>query len=341
MTIQLEDPACDHPEPDLLSRIEPYRRELLAHCYRMLGSVHDAEDIVQETYLRAWRAQDGFEGRSSLRTWLYRIATRVCLTALEQRNRRPLPVGLDNRPADPAETLISSPEVPWLEPIPDAASVEYADPAAIVGARADIRLAFVAALQFLPPRQRAVLLLRDVLCWRAAEAADLLECTVAAVNSSLQRARARLAALDLHAEAELVLSDEDQRAVLDRYIAAFEAKDVPAIVDLLTAEVVWEMPPFAAWYRGPEDVARHLSLRCPGGPGEFRLLLTRANGSPSVALYRWDPAVGRHRPFALQALTIAATGIDHVVTFFDLRLFDVFGLPAEPPTSAETEPYPV
>src|SRR5881397_1214591 len=178
---------------DFLRQADPYRRELLAHCYRMLGSVHDAEDLVQETYLRAWRSYDRFEGRSSLRTWLHTIATRACLTALESRSKRPLPTGLGNPSGDPTDDLVQRTEVPWLEPVPDAlVGAEGSDPAAIVTSRESIRLALIAALQHLPPRQRAVLILRDVLQWRAAEVAKLLDTTTTAVNSVLQRARAQL-----------------------------------------------------------------------------------------------------------------------------------------------------
>ncbi|APU16350.1 MULTISPECIES: sigma-70 family RNA polymerase sigma factor [Actinoalloteichus] len=317
-----------------LREVESFRRELRAHCYRLLGSVHDAEDLVQETVLRAWRGRAGFDGRSSLRTWLYRIATRACLTALEQRGRRPLPVGLGGANADPRGPLDSRPEVPWLEPMPDAL---FADPAEIVTDRADVRLAFIAALQHLAPRQRAVLILRDVLCWQASEVAELLDVTTVAVNSALQRARERLARLSI-AEKELVEpSAAEERATLAQYVAAFEAKDVPAVVHLLAADAVWEMPPFAAWYRGRRDVGRHLVTRCPGGPGDLRLIQTRANGSPCVALYLLDAARGDHRPFALQTLTLARVGIVHVVTFFDLRLFRTFGLPASlPAVSAES-----
>src|ERR687885_24098 len=178
---------------DFLRLADPYRRELLAHCYRMLGSIHDAEDLVQETYLRAWRAYDRFEGRSSLRTWLHQIATRACLTALENRSRRPMPTGLGAPSIDPADPLVEQPEVPWLEPVPDAmVAAEGSDPAAIVTSRQSLRLALIAALQHLPPRQRAVLILRDVLQWRAAEVAEVLDTTTTAVNSILQRARAQL-----------------------------------------------------------------------------------------------------------------------------------------------------
>jgi RNA polymerase sigma-70 factor (ECF subfamily) len=304
---------------------DPYRRELLAHCYRMLGSVHDAEDLVQETYLRAWRSYDGFEGRSSVRTWLHRIATRACLTALEGRGRRPLPTGLGAPPAEASDPLERRPEVPWLEPIPDA--LVAADPAAVVTARDSVRLALVAALQHLPPRQRAVLVLREVLQWRAAEVADLLGTTAAAVNSMLQRARAQLdeAAPDEETVAEPTAAD--QRRLLDRYVAAFEAKDIAGIVDLFTRDAVWEMPPFTAWYRGAETIGQLIDRQCPAaGPGDMRLLPTRANGQPAFGLYVRGTD-GVHRAFNLPVLTVGRSGVTHVACFFDLTLFRTFGLP--------------
>jgi RNA polymerase sigma-70 factor (ECF subfamily) len=298
---------------DFIQLSDPFRRELLAHCYRMLGSVHDAEDLVQETYLRAWKAYDRFEGRSSLRTWLYRIATSACLTAIEKRTRRPLPTGL-GADSDPEDDLVDGSEVLWLEPVPDEAV--GADPAAIVTGRETIRLALIAALQYLPPRQRAVLILRDVLKWRAAEVAELLETSTPAVNSILQRARAQLA--EVTEEAVVEPSTSAQRELLDRYVAAFEAKDIPAIIGLFTSDVVWEMPPYTSWYRGPDAVGTHLEIRCPG---DIRMVPTRANGQPAFGLY-----IGG-LPFNLQVLTIGEQGISHVVNFLDTALFEVFGLP--------------
>jgi RNA polymerase sigma-70 factor (ECF subfamily) len=323
---------------DFLRLADPYRRELLAHCYRLLGSVHDAEDLVQETYLRAWRSYDRFEGRSSLRTWLHRIATRACLTALESRNRRPLPTGLGAPNADPGDTLVEQPEVPWLEPVPDAmVAAEGSDPATIVTARQSIRLALIAALQHLPPRQRAVLILRDVLNWRAAEVAEVLDTTTIAVNSILQRARAQLDQAALNEDEVVEPTAPDQRQLLDRYVAAFEAKDIPAIVELFTKDAVWEMPPFTGWYQGAEDIGRLIDTQCPAnGPGDMRLIPTRANGQPAFGLYmRGEDGV--YRRFNLPVLTLSASGVTHVACFFDLRLFETFGLPETLPA----EPQPV
>jgi RNA polymerase sigma-70 factor, ECF subfamily len=295
--------------------LAPYRGELLAHCYRMLGSVHDAEDLVQETMLRAWRAYDRFEGRSTLRTWLYRIATNQCLTALESQARRPLPAGLGGPSETGGQPLETRDEVPWLEPLPTAD-----DPAAIVTSRESTRLAFVAALQHLPPKQRAVLILRDVLAWRAAEVAELLDTSTAAVNSALQRARERLDEVAPKPDDMVEPASAGERELLARYVAAFERKDVDGIVALLAEDAVWEMPPYPTWFRGPEQVARHLAEQCPGGPGDFRLVYTRANGQPALGMYLCG------EPFCLQVLTVRGPVFSHVVSFFDLRLFETFGL---------------
>ncbi|TDE09101.1 sigma-70 family RNA polymerase sigma factor [Jiangella asiatica] len=327
--------TTDQTAGDFQQLADPYRRELLAHCYRMLGSVHDAEDLVQETYLRAWRAYDRFEGRSSLRTWLYRIATSACLTALESRGRRPMPTGLGGPSTEPAGDLIERTEVPWLEPLPDVAvggdSTDGVDPATVVTSRESVRLALVAALQHLPARQRAVLVLRDVLRWKAAEVADLLETSTAAVNSMLQRAHAQL---DKIAPSEDDLVGEltpELREKLDRYTDAFERYDVDAIVRHLTADAVWEMPPFAAWFRGPADIGALITIACPAkASGDLRIVPTSANGQPALAQYLRGPD-GVHRPFAVQVVTMTPAGISHVAQFFDVSLFPLFGLPDTPP----------
>ncbi|MFR9674904.1 sigma-70 family RNA polymerase sigma factor [Streptomyces sp. TR06-5] len=321
---------------DFPALTNPFRRELLAHCYRMLGSVHEAEDLVQETYLRAWRAYEKFEGRSSLRTWLHRIATNTCLDALESRGRRPLPTGLGAPNADPSDELVEQHEVPWLEPVPDAmVGADGADPAAIVTSRESIRLAFVAALQHLPPRQRAVLLLCEVLRWKAAEAADLLGTSTASVNSALQRARAQLGRVAPSENAVTEPEDAGQRELLDRYVAAFEKKDMAAIVGLFTEDAVWEMPPFTGWYRGPEDIGVLIDTRCPGGPDDMRLVPIALNGRPAFGLYmRGEDR--RFLPFNMVALTLSGSRVSHAVAFFDRRLFATFGLPDHLP--ADTGP---
>ena len=315
---------------------DTYRRELTAHCYRMTGSVHDAEDLVQETYLRAWRAYEGFEGRSSVRTWLYRIATNVCLTALEGKDRRPLPTGLGAPASDPGDPLTQSSEVSWLEPAPDPlVAGESSDPATIVTEREGIRLAFVAALQYLPARQRAVLVLRDVLRWRASEVAKALETTEAAVNSALQRAHAQLARADLSRDTLEERLDADQQDLLDRYVKAFWDKDIDAIVGMLTRDAVWEMPPFTGWYTGAEAIGRLIDTQCPGGVNDMPMVATRANGQPAFGLYMRQPD-GSFTPFHLKVLTIRDNRVEHVAAFFDTDLFERFGLPARLPADHPT-----
>jgi RNA polymerase sigma-70 factor, ECF subfamily len=327
-TAHRQRPSTDLPGSADLSGLERYRPELLAHCYRMMGSVHDAEDLVQETYLRAWRSQSTFEGRSSMRTWLYRIATNACLTALESRGRRPLPTGLGQEASDPYGSLVQQPEVPWLEPVPDVLVTDLPDdPAAVVTSRESIRLAFVAALQNLPPRQRVVLVLREVLAWKAAEVAELLGTSTAAVNSMLQRARAQLDQAGLSREDVVEPDEPERRELLDRYVAAFENYDVDAIVSMFTDDAVWEMPPFTGWYQGAEAIGALISSQCPAsGPMDMRMVRADANGQPAFALYMRD-ADGVHRAFQLQVLTVTGGGVSHVGCFFDTGLFDAFGLP--------------
>jgi RNA polymerase sigma-70 factor (ECF subfamily) len=292
--------------------LDAHRRELLAHCYRMTGSVADAEDLVQETMLRAWRAREDFDpGRASLRTWLYRIATNVCLTALERRGRRPLPSGLGGATLDPDTALVRSPEVPWLQPIPDAL---IADPAAIVASRGSVRLALVAAMQHLSARQRAVLLLRDVLAWPAAEVADLLGTSIAAVNSLLQRARTQLAAAS-PAE-ETVTETPEQRSVLDRFAAAFENSDAALLSRLLAEEVTLEMPPHSTWFAGHHAVATFLGRVVRAG--SWRLVPTRANGQPAFATYLDGHEHG------ITVLSLREGRIDRVMAFHEPALFRWF-----------------
>jgi RNA polymerase sigma-70 factor, ECF subfamily len=298
--------------------LEPYRGELVAYCYRMLGSFHEAEDLVQETMLRAWKARDRYDRtRASVRTWLYRIATNVCLTALEGRIRRPLPSGLGAPSEDPGAPLTPALDVPWLQPFPDARFD--------LEARADMRLALVAAMQVLPPRQRAVLVLREVLEFTAAEVAEQLGTTAAAVNSALQRARAALA--EAGAVEEVVEPDDaGARAVIQRYVRAFEAADVPALVRLLTEDAVLEMPPVPLWYRGSRDYGRFMDrVFAMRGTGWVATPLT-ANGQPALAAYAPEPD-GSHRLHTLQVFTVTGGRVAHNVVFADPRLFEAFGLP--------------
>jgi RNA polymerase sigma-70 factor, ECF subfamily len=306
-----------------------FRGELLAHCYRMLGSAEEAEDLVQETYLRAWRSFDGFEGRSSVRTWLYRIATNVCLTAIERRGRRPLPSGLGGPAEDPEAPLVAGPEVPWLQPFPDVLLAgKQEDPAAVAVSRAGIRLAFVAALQYLSARQRAVLILRDVLELPAAEVADLLGMTTTAVNSGLRRARAQLAQA-LPAEDEVAEPAEpDRRALLERFAAAVENADASGLAELLREDVALEMPPVLTWFTGRRAVVRFVAENLLTVPGGLRLLPVMANGQPAFAVYQREPA-GAYHAHAVLAPTVTATGIARIVAFQDPGLFRSFGLPGE------------
>jgi RNA polymerase sigma-70 factor, ECF subfamily len=323
---------------DFARLTEPLRAELLAHCYRMLGSVHDAEDQVQETLIRAWRSYGEFEGRASLRTWLYRIATNACLRALENRSRRPLPSGLGGPGQDADAPLAPArPEVPWLQPFPDArlgtGSADPADPADVAVSRASLRLALIAALQYLPPRQRAVLIFRDVLGWRAAEVADLLGTTTAAVNSTLQRARAQLR---LVAPAQASIREPADRAVRDllaRYAAAFETADIAALTALLREDAVLEMPPQPTWFAGRDQIARFMAARVLRRPGDFRLIPTTANGQPALAAYLRDSG-GVLRAHAIQVLTVGSSGVTRIVSFNDPELLAVFGLPAVFPGAA-------
>jgi len=314
---------------DFTRQADPFRSELLAYCYRMLGSADDAEDLVQETYLRAWRSYEGFEGRSSLRTWLYRTATNACLTAIGRRGSRPLPSGL-GAPVDGPLSAVPAQldDVPWLTPLPDALLGEAAvDPAAIAGRRDSLRLALVAAWQFLPPRQRAVLILRDVLDWPAAEVAGLLGMTTTAVNSALRRARARLAE---RAPAETDVSppsEQPVRELLDRYVAAFERADVTELARLLREDAVLEMPPLPVWLRGRSNVARFFAMHVITEPNLYKMVHTAANGQPALAAYRLA-ADGRFDAHAIQVLTVSDARIGRIVTFLDPALFGKFGLPA-------------
>jgi RNA polymerase sigma-70 factor, ECF subfamily len=312
---------------DFISETGQFRSELLAYCYRMLGSADEAEDLVQETYLRAWRSYDGFEGRSSVRTWLYRIATNACLTAIDRRGRRPLPSGLGAPGDDPAGPVQAGPEVPWLQPMPSARlATEAADPATVTASRAGLRLALVAAWQYLSARQRAVLILRDVLDWPAADVAGLLGTSTAAVHSALRRARAQLAHVLPAESAVAEPSEPAQRALLDQFMAAFEHADVAALARLLRDDVVLEMPPLLTWFAGREHVLGFYVTNLFTGPGRFRLVATSANGQPAAAGYHRDPG-GRYQAHALTVLTMTAAGISRIDTFLDAGLFARFGLP--------------
>jgi RNA polymerase sigma-70 factor (ECF subfamily) len=282
---------------------EPYRRELLAHCYRMLGTPDEAEDVVQETYLRAFRAYDRFEGRASLRTWLYRIATNACLTALDQRGRRPLPSGLGPPASDPDAPAVLAED--WPRPIPNALiTPESADPAAIAEARDGVRLALIAGLQLLRPRQRAVLILREVLAFPATEVAEMLGTSVAAVKSTLQRARTTLRDAPQVDE----LTEPEQRELLDRYLAAFMNSDLAALAEILREDAVIESPPSRTWFAGKRTCVAFLR-HVMGKPGEWHMRPARANGQPAAAVWH------RGEPFGVAVLTVGKGGIARITVF--------------------------
>jgi RNA polymerase sigma-70 factor (ECF subfamily) len=305
---------------------EPFRRELLAHCYRMLGSIQDAEDLVQETYLRAWRSYGGFEGRSSVRTWIYQIATNRCLTELAKRSRRVLPSsGFDPEQDPGADLEAAGTEVSWLQPAPDALVMpDPADPAAIVAAREGLRLALIASLQHLPPRQRAVLVLRDVLSFPASEVATVLGTTTASVKSALQRARARLHELDL-ADVQITEPTAPRaRELLDQYIAAFENADAAALERLLLADATLEATPLRTWFAGRSTCVPFLRDHLLGSPGTWRMLATSANGQPAAAAYMRDEQ-GIYQPYGICVLSLTSAGIRRILSFGEPGLVSTFG----------------
>jgi len=312
-------------------QLEQHRVELTGYCYRMLGGAFEAEDAVQETLVRAWRGFDRFEGRSSLRSWLYRIATNVCFDLLNGRQRRAMPMDLG--PASSAESALGPPlaEVTWIEPIPDGrVMAAESDPADLAVARETVRLAFVTALQHLPARQRAVLILREVLRWKAEEVAELLDTTVASVNSALQRARATLADSGVTDEEAAEPEDDAQRALLARYVDAFERYDLDSIVALLHEDVEQSMPPYELWLRGTLDIRKWWlgpGIGCRGS----RLIPTVANGLPAFGQYKPSGPGGSHEPWALQLIEPSGDRIARMTFFLDTaRLFPLFGLPLRP-----------
>lgn len=312
-----------------LMDLEPYRGELVAYCYRMSGSFHEAEDLVQETMLRAWKARERYDAsRASVRTWLYRIATNVCLTALEGRARRPLPSGLGAPSEDPGARLTPAFDIPWLQPFPDA---RYD-----VDARGDLRLALVAAMQALSARQRAVLVLREVLQFSAAEVAEQLGTTVAAVNSALQRARAAVAGVgDPGGVGEP--DDAGAREAVRRYARAFEAADVPALVRLLTDDAILEMPPVPLWYRGRSDYGRFMERVFDTRGTGWTVRQLSAGGEPAFAAYA-PAADGGFRLHTLQVFTVTGGRIARNAVFADPRVFEAFGLPPEIPAEQSAGP---
>ncbi|NGO42123.1 sigma-70 family RNA polymerase sigma factor [Streptomyces sp. YC419] len=315
---------------DLDVRLEKHRVELTGYCYRMLGSSFEAEDAVQDTLVRAWRSYDKFEGRSSMRSWLYRIATNVCLDMLTAGNKRARPMDLTDSTPLAQAALTPRPDNTWLEPMPDNRVLPTpSDPAEAAVAKESVRLAFMAALQQLPPKQRAVLILREVLQWKASEVAELLDSTVPSVNSALQRARATLAERD-GAAAEGAVSDpldEEQQKLLERYVAAFEGYDMTALTALLHEDAVMTMPPFDLWLSGPEDITGFMTTL--GAPcANSHLVPVEVNGLPGFAQYKPDPENGGYTPWAVQVLEISEGRIMGFHCFLDTkRWFPLFGLP--------------
>ena len=314
---------------ELEQQLEEQRKALTGYCYRMLGSPFEAEDAVQETMLRAWRGFDHFEGRAALRSWLFRIATNVCLDMLKGRDRRALPMDFGPAQAPIEANLHTRPEVTWIEPILDSALAGEADPADVAVAHETIRLAFVAALQHLPPRQRAVLILCEVLRWHATEVGQLLDTSVASVNSALQRARATLATSAITPEDTVPPTDETQRALLARYVAAFEQYDLNALTAVIKADARQSMPPFDMWLDGRDDILAWMfgpGLRCRGS----RLLpVASTNGTTAFAQYKPSESGSGFDPWALQVLEFDNGEVVEFTFFLDTaRLFPLFGLPA-------------
>ena len=327
--VQESSSAARPPASELAGRLEGHRSELTAYCYRMLASPFEAEDAVQETFIRAWRSYDRFEGRAALRSWLYRIATNVCLDMLGGRERRATPMDLGPSQAPEAANLNILPETTWIQPIPDGLVAPEGDPAEVAVARDTIRLAFVAALQHLPPRQRAVLILCEVLRWKAAEVAELLETSVASVNSALQRARATLEASKISAADPAPALDEADRELLARYVAAFERYDIDALTALIHEDATQSMPPFDLWLTGRDDIFTWWfgpGIECAGSrvipaPG--------ANGAPAYGQYKPSPTGKGYEPWALQVLEVSGGRIVEMTFFLETEtLFPLFGLPA-------------
>ena len=316
------------PSSELSAQLEQHRRELTGYCYRMLGSAFEAEDAVQETLLRAWRSFDRFEGRSALRSWLYRIATNVCLDMLNGRQRRALPMDLGPARSPDGPIGGTLPEATWIEPVPNTLVAADGDPADVAVSRETIRLAFVAALQHLPPRQRAVLILCEVLRWKAVEVAELLETSVASVNSALQRARATLEASNVTAADTSPPLDEADRALLARYVEAFERYDIEALTSLIQEDATQSMPPYELWLTGREDILRWWLGPGAGCRGSRVIPTVAANGSPAFGQYRPSASGRGYDPWALQVLEVANGRIVEFTFFLDTeRIFPLFGLP--------------
>ena len=321
--------TVQQPAPAAAENLEQYRGELTGYCYRMLGSPFDAEDAVQEALVRAWRGIDRFEGRAALRSWLYRIATNVCLDMVEARKRRALPMDFGPAQEPVASNLNVLPESTWVEPIPDDRVAPEGDPAEVAVARETIRLAFVAALQHLPPRQRAVLILCEVLRWQASEVADLLDTTVASVNSALQRARATLETRDLNQDAQPAVEEADAE-LLARYVDAFERYDMEALTSLIHEDATQSMPPYDMWLAGRDDIFEWWFGPGNGCRGSRVIAARAANGAPAFGQYKPNDARDGYEPWALQVIDVVDGRIAGFTFFLDTeRVFPLFDLPLE------------
>jgi RNA polymerase sigma-70 factor (ECF subfamily) len=319
-------------EATVLNDVQAYRRELIAHCYKMVGSVHEAEDLVQETYLRAWRGWEAFDGRSSVRTWLYRIATNLCLTALSHASRRVLPAGLGPASTDPDTPLAAvAGDTLWIEPFPNRIyETSLADPAEVVASRSSLRLALVASLQHLPPRQRAVFLLREALGYPAIEVAVILDMTVPAVKSALQRARAKLDDVGPNAEILAEPDSPEARGILDRYMSAFERADISALTELLRGDATLEVLPTGLRLSGNTTCVPYLADHVLTSAGLYRMVPTIANGQPAAVAYRREDVRQPFTPFGLAVLTTDARHIISITTFIAPALVEQFGFPPVP-----------
>ncbi len=309
-------------------QLEQYRAQLTGYCYRMLGSPFEAEDAVQETMLRAWRGHGGFEGKAALRSWLYRIATNVCLDMLSGRQRRARPMDLGPAGAPEASGLHERGEATWIHPIPDSLLADEGDPAELTERRETVRLAFIAALQHLPARQRAVLILCEVLKWRASEVAELLETSVASVNSALQRARATLESSGITSAGPAPVLDEQQRELLRRYVTAFERYDMEALTALIREDAIQSMPPYDLWLQGRDDIFAWWWGPGIGCRGSRLLPAPSANGTVAFGQYKPSETGSGHDPWALQVIEPSPRGVAELTFFLDTeRVFPLFGLP--------------
>ena len=323
----MQETTLRRPDGDLGQLLDAHRADLTGYCYRMLASPFEAEDAVQETMLRAWKAYDRFEGRAAIRTWLHRIATNVCLDMLrsKQHRARPMDLGPAREPIE--ANLKTLPEVTWIEPIPDSLVATEADPEESVLAKESVRLAFVAALQHLPAKQRAALILCEVMSWKAAEVAELLDMSVASVNSALQRARATLKTGELD-QRRATIDDEKKRDMLKRYVEAFEAYDVTLLTKIIREDAKQSMPPFDLWLQGREDIFRWWYGVGIGCKGSRVIPVGSANGSPAFGQYKPSPTGKGYEPWALQVVELTPDGVGEITFFLDTeRLFPLFGLP--------------